>query len=338
MNSAPSATCKASHSALTSGIVSVLLHRSNDVDAHAASLTDWNLRYDQLGRGVFEGRFTDIRVPGIQVFVESTSQPVRQRGTLTEDSIGFGFLVNSQGSGAFNGWQFNHQSLLACRGTDIDMRTPQQCQLAGLVLDACVLEGAFQYWDMDQHPLRPDSVAHLELQGPHAARLRQIIGDTHDLATNTVQGEGVLTSLQWREDLLSALAGVMETTRSIGDVRRASERTRLVNLACQLLVSSAMESRPQSLGEVCRQVGASPRKLGYCFQEVLGLSALEYVKALRLNAVRRELRRDGSAVTSIYDVATRHGFWHFGRFSVEYRQYFGERPSDTLRQVLSKNP
>jgi len=106
----------------------------------------------------------------------------------------------------------------------------------------------------------------------------------------------------------------------------------LINDACQLMLNNAREGTPQSVGEVCRQIGVSPRKLAYCFQEVLGLSVLDYLKALRLNTVRRELRQSASSETSVYDVATRHGFWHFGRFSVEYRQHFGERPSDTLRQ------
>lgn len=310
----------------------VRMHHASDVDEHVASLIDWNLSYDQLGRGGFEGHFTDIRLPGIQIFSESTNKPVRQRGTLTKDSIGFAFMVRGQGSGAFNGLRFDSESLLACRGTDIDLRTPDQCQLVGLVLDAALLEDAAHQWDMAHSPLQPNSVAHLELLGAPALRLRQVIHDTLELAQDSTLNADALTAQHWREELLDSLAGVMKTTRTLGDMRRANERTRLVNQACQLMLTNALEGTPQSLGEVCRLVGTSPRKLGYCFQDVLGLSALEYMKALRLNAVRRELRQATSSDTSIYDVATRHGFWHFGRFSVEYRQHFGERPTDTLRQ------
>jgi len=307
-------------------------HRTLDVDEHAASLVDWNLSYDQLGRGSFEGQFTDIRLPGIQVFYESTNQPVRQRGTLTKDSIGFAFMVSHQGCGALNGLRVDSESLLACRGTDIDLRTPKHCQMAGLVLDAPLLDAAAHQWGIDQHALRPSGVAHLELKGAAGARLRQAIHDTLDLANDTAGNIDALTSLHWREELLDALSGVLQTTRAVGDVRRANERTRLINDACQLMLNNAREGTPQSVGEVCRQIGVSPRKLAYCFQEVLGLSVLDYLKALRLNTVRRELRQSASSETSVYDVATRHGFWHFGRFSVEYRQHFGERPSDTLRQ------
>ena len=32
------------------------------------------------------------------------------------------------------------------------------------------------------------------------------------------------------------------------------------------------------------------------------------------------------------DVAMRWGFWHLGRFSAEYRGFFGESPGRTLRR------
>jgi AraC family ethanolamine operon transcriptional activator len=316
---------------------SVLMHRTSDVDEHAASLADWEMSYDQLGRGIFEGQFTDIRVPGIQMFFEKTNCPVRQQGKLTRNSVGFAFMMSGQGPGAFNGLQFETDSLLACNGSDIDLRTPAQCQMAGLVLDGELLEEALQSRN-NSFSLPENSAANLALKGPSAEHLRQVIHDTLELARGQYapRYDGAVAAMHWREDLLDALVGVIESTQSMGDVRRANERTRLVNHACQLMLSSALEGVSQSLGEVCRTVGVSPRKLGYCFQDMLGMSALEYLKAVRLNSVRRELRRAECSDTSIYDVATRHGFWHFGRFSVEYRQHFGERPTDTLRQKWVK--
>jgi AraC family ethanolamine operon transcriptional activator len=89
--------------------------------------------------------------------------------------------------------------------------------------------------------------------------------------------------------------------------------------------------------EVCRRVGASRRKLNYCFQEVLGSSPVKYLRAVRLNGVRRELRAGAAAVQ---DVAARWGFWHLGQFAREYRQQFGELPSETRRGTAAppRNP
>ena len=57
---------------------------------------------------------------------------------------------------------------------------------------------------------------------------------------------------------------------------------------------------PPSLFEVCKRVGASPRKLGYCFQDVLGVSPARYVKTIRLNSARRELSRPRDAAILRY--------------------------------------
>ena len=58
---------------------------------------------------------------------------------------------------------------------------------------------------------------------------------------------------------------------------------------------------------------------------------------LRLNAVRRELRALAAAgqPVSIGDVAARWGFWHWSRFTENYRLLFGELPSHTVQSVLS---
>ena len=63
----------------------------------------------------------------------------------------------------------------------------------------------------------------------------------------------------------------------------------------------------------------------------MGLSPKAYLKARRLNAVRRELLRDETAVGTIFDRASSWGFWHMGQFGRDYKAMFGELPSETLK-------
>jgi AraC family ethanolamine operon transcriptional activator len=85
--------------------------------------------------------------------------------------------------------------------------------------------------------------------------------------------------------------------------------------------------------ELCSQVGASRRKLTYCFQDVLGTSPMQYLRAVRLNGVRRELRSGEAA--AVQDAAARWGFFHMGQFSTDYKKQFGELPSATLRAAAA---
>jgi adenylate cyclase len=73
----------------------------------------------------------------------------------------------------------------------------------------------------------------------------------------------------------------------------------------------------------------SERTLRKHFRAFIGFSPLGFLRRLRLAAVRETLLK-GAAGTSVTEVATFHGFTHFGRFSSQYRQTFGEMPSVTL--------
>lgn len=50
---------------------------------------------------------------------------------------------------------------------------------------------------------------------------------------------------------------------------------------------------------------------------------------MRLNGARRDLL----AGSTTGDAVAKWGFWHWSRFSHDYRALFGERPSDTLRRT-----
>ena len=89
--------------------------------------------------------------------------------------------------------------------------------------------------------------------------------------------------------------------------------------------------RKISVADLVAHCGVPERTLRKHFRTFMGVSPLEFWRRLRLAAVREDLLRgaDGSSVT---DVAARFGVTHFGRFSQQYRLFFGETPSATLQR------
>ena len=84
---------------------------------------------------------------------------------------------------------------------------------------------------------------------------------------------------------------------------------------------------------VCRCAGTTLRSLQRIFAREVGMSPQQYVKARRLNAVRRRLlAADADQSVRVTEAALSHGFNHLGRFAVDYRRYFGESPSETLHR------
>jgi AraC-like DNA-binding protein len=88
--------------------------------------------------------------------------------------------------------------------------------------------------------------------------------------------------------------------------------------------------QPLYIPELCAEIGVSERTLRVCCQEQLGMSPKRYLLVRRMHLTRRALRASTSAGTTVTEVATRYGFWQFGRFAGEYKALFGESPSAML--------
>ncbi|MBD3872579.1 MAG: AraC family transcriptional regulator [Acidobacteria bacterium] len=63
-----------------------------------------------------------------------------------------------------------------------------------------------------------------------------------------------------------------------------------------------------------------------------GVSPIQYVRKLRLEAVRESLAASDPYTATVGYIASEFGFRQLGRFSAQYRKTFGELPSVTLRR------
>lgn len=80
--------------------------------------------------------------------------------------------------------------------------------------------------------------------------------------------------------------------------------------------------------DVCLALGVGRRELEYAFRHAFDESPRDYLQSLRLNAIRRALRRRDS--DPVKTIALSHGVTHLGRFAAHYHALFGETPRATL--------
>jgi AraC-like DNA-binding protein len=100
-------------------------------------------------------------------------------------------------------------------------------------------------------------------------------------------------------------------------------------------VLAANLDRPMYLADICTAVGASERTLRACCEERLGMGPIRYLWLRRMHLARRALLGADPAKATVTQIATDHGFWELGRFSVTYQVLFGESPSASLRKPSS---
>jgi len=134
-------------------------------------------------------------------------------------------------------------------------------------------------------------------------------------------------------DMVSAATGA-ET----GDRRRSPRASTRVVLGAEAYLNAHLD-RPIYTDELCRVLGVSSATLGEAFHSVLGISPHRYLKLRRLNMVRAALlRHERAPQLLVKSVALAHGFWHLGQFSRDYRDHFGEAPSQTLAGASCNEP
>lgn len=310
----------------------VLQASSRDVDEHCASLGQWRLSYDQISAGAFSGSFVQLALPRVEVFREITSQQVRQHGQLGAGSFGIGLPWSAGGEVTCNGAGVAGAHVITCFDGEIDMCTPRGFELRGIVTHAALIEELAAALAIELPRALWNQLRVVEMAEGAVAALRNLLAMVHEAIEARPQAFDDPAACRALEDsILVLVADMLPTARPFDPGRSAAARRRMVGRACEMML--ARDDRAVSLLDICKAVGASPRKLSYCFREVLGTSPMQYWRAMRLNRVRRDLKRCDDLRSGVYDVAVRHGFWHFSQFSQDYKRHFSELPSETLRRV-----
>lgn len=302
---------------------------SQDIDEFAAVQPDWSLQYQQLSSGRFAGQLRHVQLPGLRMVHERTSCATRQRGRLGSGHVGFAMPLALSGHAAFNAQPLSGDSIMIGRSEELDLCLPAEAGLIGVVVDLALLA---QLWKHMYHkPLSAWIERQLVVQAlpvPAAALREQHLATLSAIAQRPELLADAAVATQLRDTILMEWIEAIPARIDTDDLAASEARKRVVDRACDLMLSQP--EAPMTILQVCDRIGTSPRKLEYCFRSVLGISPAKYLRASRLDGVRRQLRRGEGR--SVQDVAARWGFWHLGEFAAAYRRQFGELPSQTLRE------
>ena len=112
-----------------------------------------------------------------------------------------------------------------------------------------------------------------------------------------------------------------------------------------MLGNLEMESKAPSVGGFFKSImtgetafkptykGTGKLVLEHSFKKRFGVTPKKYVKYLRLSRLRENLLNpDEVEGRTVIELASVYGFWHMGQLAADYRNVYGELPSDTLKR------
>ncbi len=129
--------------------------------------------------------------------------------------------------------------------------------------------------------------------------------------------------------LLTGLRQLLDAQQPCGELPPSYAHRKAVVDRVKQYVDAHVDT-PITMNALCELTHVSRRTLQYSFTTILGISPLQFLRLTRLNRVRRALRAAEPPQT-VTEIATYWGFWHLGQFTHDYKQQFGECPSQTLQ-------
>jgi AraC family ethanolamine operon transcriptional activator len=297
---------------------------TDEADVLSAAQPERGRHYVRLRGGGFRGALCERSDGSLALAREDWSAPLRVRCARPRSYVVFS--VASAGDDAcWCGIPLERESVIELHH-DWEITTRGPLEAVSFAVERRALERAEALLDGGDAARRRSDNRVLAHVAPRPAALRAHVANALSAgvlpapARHTLAGEFLHLAATLRRPADAHAVRVESSARRRAAVRRVEEYL------------DAHERELPSLAELCAIAGTSERSLEYAFREQLGVSPVRYLRLRRLNAVRRELRNAEPGSLRVTEVAMRWAFWQLGRFAIEYRALFGERPSETARR------
>jgi AraC family ethanolamine operon transcriptional activator len=303
----------------------------NDFEDFSSSTKAWDLDFRQLDRGSFSAEMKQAFIGSTQFCHLKLNRLMEQLGNPPKDLFTFAILADPIPFIWHKQIMPDYFIMIYAPGSEID----------------CVAHPGFNVFTFSLTETHFADVLHsLELPEPQRVlgnnnvitcsrtvweRLNQIFHRLDQiLFSNPAGGYNSHIYQQLEYELLCLIITPFTSEQPLKPRSNSLRNNRSLNRVLQYIKINKREFL--TVKDLCRIAGVTERALEYTFARNFGVSPRTYLKAFRLHYVRRELRKADPVKTKVTDVANSWGFWHMGKFAANYRSFFGELPSGTLRK------
>ena len=286
----------------------------------------------QLGRGTFHADVNVFAAPEATLYLARVNMRSTTLADLHEDYTGLVFPLSWQREFVINGEEVNARSIYGpVDGTlfqvygdqreTVAVALPRKDFLATIAALGGVDVDGVQF---DGGPIETAASLMASARRSLSTMIREYARASR--CNDVSPGAGEMLS----SDIVGILTDLYLQARPVPvpRVRVPARLGRIVRKAEDYFAEK--QPGPVSLADLCAVAGVSQRTLYHAFLVMCGDSPMAYFKKRRLTDARLALLDPGPVRRLVKRAALNAGLTHFGRFSAEYRELFGESPTTTL--------
>lgn len=285
------------------------------------SLTGPTVSWAQLERGKLDVGYRVVQATPLVVSSRTTNLAIRITGTLEPGRTVIATISSLRPGTRWLGQEFDSETVVVSHES-LDLRTTGLSTASAVVVDRQELESRFPN-SLDVADildgLNRTGISHRPIAAKRLRDSIEALCATGDAPEQSISGT-----------LIPLLAATLPKSDSYSVERNDTLRRRFAAVRfCEEYIRQHLDTRLTML-DLSIACGVPSRTLINAFEAITGLGPMDYLKRLRLSAVRRVLQRADRQNIKVTDIAMDWGFWHMGHFSRDYRVMFGESPSQTL--------
>ncbi len=301
-----------------------------ELDVWSAAV-GWETDYRQVGKGRFDAWFDISLCHDLRVVDQYCSRQMFGTGIPPANHVALLIPLNRGDRGIFQGKPLRENEVAVMGpGSEGSYRTPDHLRMLGLHVPISRLRKAFgATCDQELDPL----VCQTRIIKLSQQQVDRFIWIAHQVIKAAPGANDGPSPPLWRRELEASFVANLVLGLTDGEEREPGllarrNRVRYVTAARDYINAHLSDSL--NLETLTGAIGVSERTLEYAFRDVCDSTPLQYIKACRLQAVRRQLLDADAAAVAVSSVALDHGLSHFSYFARDYHTLFGEYPSETL--------
>lgn len=292
-------------------------------------IRSWKLDFIQLKPGVFSGDLSQIIYEDFLISYGRFNTAVKQEGFSPEGVWTFAFINDVKIY--WRNYKVQPNSIIIyAPGSEINAVSDANFEVMTFsVSDKFLLETAKKE-GMEELYNSLKSIDVVASKSPLRVKLRK---DIFFEINKQLQNPNYNNRKYFKESFTKKLLVLLKGSSVNKEKVSGKKRLKLLHDAENYITQHITE--PITISNIASYLNVSERTLLYAFKNRFDMGPKAFMLVLKLNHSYHRLNAENK-ISSIAHIARDNGFWHMGQYYKDYKKFFGELPSKTLRTNFIK--